>query len=121
MTADLLPLLQSATVGSRELDEAVLRVAGWTKNHDPALGDHWVDPVGNRRWVGTPSPTRSLDAVTALIAARGRMWETDAHGYASVLGPGDVLSHCIPAIDGKKPPALALCLAFVRAVEGKNA
>lgn len=111
----LLPLLQSATVGSRELDDAVLRVAGWEfePGTDGYLGV-WIVPNGKRH-VFTPQPTRSLDAIVALIEARG--WAWDVESASDEFG---ALAHVSGHIWGRAvTPPLALCIAFVRAVEAQ--
>lgn len=115
---DLLSRLQAATEGSAELDAEVLRAAGWKPARTRGFGGYWRDPVdGVLR--SPPNPTRSLDAIGALIEARGWDW---------FRGPR--MSNGVPmGVDAKNDVAewfvhpstpIALCIAFVRALEAQE-
>ena len=121
---DLLTLLQAATEGSRELDDAVLRVARYVRDpvsvkavrdeHDQTLIHYTITEVE------PPTPTRSLDAITALIEARGWFYSSgmngDGDGFWALVAsdiPPPYSSH--EQIIRAKTEPLARCIAFVRA------
>ena len=120
--ARLLADLSAATEGSAELDAAVLRAAGWSKRDD---APQWNDQWGN--WRDMKHPTRSLDAIDALIKARGWEWFKDRPLYYDT---GTVLDGHAPLFfvgerGGKewsqhKNDILALCMGFVRALDAQE-
>jgi len=70
----LIEQLESAAVGSRELDEAVLLACGWTVAREMERGtvmECWKSPEMQgvcRMWEGPlPSPTTSIDAALTLV------------------------------------------------------
>ncbi len=110
---DLLARLEAATEGSAELDAAVLRAAGWSKRDD---APQWSDQWGN--WRDMKHPTRSLDAITGLIEARGwRVVFVTAHfdpdTYFVIVRRPEGPRHFGEHADWR----LALCIAFIRALE----
>lgn len=137
---NLLARLQAATQGNEKLDAAVLRAAGWrlepivVRSDNPLIGERlsgqWFSCDGFQGWdfVNPPSgmlapvvgcPTRSLDAITGLIEARGWDW---------FRGPR--MSNGVPmGVDAKNDVAewfvhpstpIALCIAFCRALEAQE-
>lgn len=139
---DLLARLQAATEGSAELDAEVLRAAGWRLepvvvcSNNPLIGERlsgrWFAGDRHMGWdfVNPPPdtltpvvgcPTRSLDAITALIEARG--WEWRYRGTKYVRHTTEVaLSRTrggwVGEADSTAP--LALCIAFVCALEAQE-
>ena len=119
---DLLARLQAATQGSAELDAEVLRAAGWRHIITPGTepDGYLVAPTGRphfgRHYVidsaDCPHPSRSLDAIDALIEARGWRWGRDALGRA-VLYVGNFA----PTVCDGPNFILALNYLFVRALE----
>ena len=115
---DLLARLQAATQGSAELDAAVLRAAGWRPS--PGTSTMWIAPDDTwAKHVG--EPTRSLDAIDALIEARG--WEWRYRGTKYVRHTAEVaLNRTRGGWVGEadSTASLALCIAFVRALAAQE-
>lgn len=132
MTTDLLTRLEAAKEGSRELDAGIWLFAmhgeageiGELKGYDP-----WDDERG---WtIGThgvwehelPHYTTSLDAITELKKRElpGWKWTVDEDGLVLMWNRKPYPeSRELDVLRGK-PPALALCIAFVKAKEaGEN-
>ena len=140
MTADLSALiarLEAAEVGSRELDVAIARSLGWGVHNSRRFG-LWVVPFGE---YDTCDPddmfelgafTASLDAALALAERVGwRVYSIDM----SIIGRASVMLQSIDDLHGTDPetgaymigkdfswgsgktPALALCIATLRAKE----
>jgi len=116
-------IIQSATVGSRELDDAVLRVAGCRRRMvELSLISYetWFDH-NNIEVIGEPEPTQSLDAIVSLIEARGLyvalIERQDASGnyYVGLQRIGDPPAGA-PWRSLHTSMILALCLAFVSAI-----
>ena len=112
--SDITPLLQSATSGSRELDDAVLQVAGWQRRIvELSLIDYeaWFDH-NNIEVIGEPEPTQSFDAIASLIDARGWVW---TRPYPNVVCIGSPHVHDW-SIHSEHPNFIInLCIAFLRA------
>jgi hypothetical protein len=141
--SDLITKLEAATEGSRELSDEVLLACGWVREgtRDPRLDcwrdpqgnvyDHWNDPHGRAtQVVPRPSPTESIDAALTLVP--------DDWGYVSVsmLRGGSSEAFMLekdysPPGDGHiddewsqwlekafhTSPALAICIAALKAIE----
>ncbi|CAM2954927.1 hypothetical protein BDI01nite_22460 [Brevundimonas diminuta] len=132
MTADLSALiarLEAAEVGSRELDGAICAALGeqpeWaTKNHAPTQPQLWTDGkpgLHAREWL-CPRYTTSLDTGLALAERLpGWVWNmgNDTRCWAHLWND-------LPTYDGNPSmgraatPALALCIAILRAKQGEG-
>lgn len=122
--SDLIKQLEEAEEGSVKLDECVLLAIGWRREWQD-----WFPPGEENRLVSQgalPQPTRSIDAALALVPDAwqgiwvGEEW-TGPHktpertkGIAS-LRRG--LHSYVVAEAEAKTPALALCIAALRARE----
>lgn len=112
--SDLIQELESANVGSRELDAKIATIklpALATYEQDPVRGPgHWISSDGARWWA--PSYTTSLDDAL-LTVPDGMLWRAGSLG-AGVGNPG---------VKGRwwefehDEPALALCVAALKARE----
>ena len=112
---DLIPKLEAAPEGSRELSDEVLLAFGWT--HD---GEYWLDANNTNRckFDAALDPTRSIDDIVALVP-EGWFGEIRFGKIAWAwlrLGEGDL----IRAYD-IATPALALCIACLEAQEHSDA
>lgn len=145
MTADLSALiarLEAAEVGSRELDAAICIAANYVGAHqdftpenlrladDADEDDSWLDyeVAGDDCTDTTPKLTTSLDAALALAERVLPLWCAVAEwtpsndhpsgnkGCASVHLLGGGGSGRVAA----KTPALALCIAILRAKQGEG-
>lgn len=139
MTADLSALiarLEAAEVGSRELGHDVLLALGW---HREQIGNfygplyQWSSPdfsphliSGDEDKLPIPNPVLSLDAALALAerVLPGWLWDvttiTTAVGglrkpLASVVRPDQPEGEEIKAWGYASTPALALCIAVLKA------
>lgn len=122
---DLLARLQAATKGSAELDAEVLRAAGWILEEPEPIriaGLLWaIHPDGTLR---KPWPvTTSLDAIDALIEARGWEWYRAGKmitGIAMGVNPKRITGLSETQWFRHPSAPLALCIAFVRALEAQE-
>lgn len=118
---DLIERLEAATVGSRELDEAVTLLAfpemqDWPRGLDGDGG--WTSPKDGR--VYAPPYSRSLDSALALAerVLPGWCWLIERHkdGTGSVT-----LDEWSAYAEGSsvtgETPALALCCAILKALQ----
>lgn len=116
--SDIISRLEALTGPSRELGDEVLRAYGWTT---PTGGGwpndrFWSQPNGQTYGgVGErPDPTASVDAALALLPDDSWEWNlawNSGFGFAEV---GDPTLH----MEGEhKTPAIALCIASLRARE----
>ncbi len=100
---DLAARLEQAPEGTRELSDEVLLAVGWD-----------CGPPG---WTSDrPDPTRDLTDIAALVEATGRWWSVDKDEAGVDLADGQ--PNYVPT-NGR--PALALCIALVKAQEKPNA
>lgn len=123
MTADLIARLEAAERGSRELDAAVLRAARFK-----VIG-------GQRGWLwsdgkiiikpGSSRVSRSIDAIAALTAEKLPGWSGTIDIVRSDRADGKFSAEIRPLgaeigeemyCSGNKP-ALAFCIALLRALE----
>lgn len=117
----LISRLEESTEGSRELDTDLFQAfAGddWHKAYiraqEPCGCPHDMAVEEARHYA--PRYTTSLDAAIALVERLlpGWWWEIDAAGNATVFkAPRYVVEHAAT-------PALALCLAALKAMEAKD-
>jgi len=113
MTADLSALiarLEAAEVGSRELDKEILAAFGFTWRGMA----YWN--CEDEMWSGPSALTRSLEAALALAERTGvrrlwNLWKSNS-GYVASF-EGDIYSR-------SSTPALALCIAVLRAKQGEG-
>lgn len=128
---ELIAELERAEEGSRELSDKVLLAAGWqrlTKGAAKQPGDTgWRMPDGaplystHPHLFGAPDPTRSLDAALTLVP-EGWIWRCDGgsgSGFAVIGKPTAKGNFGLPHkyCAGAMTPALALCIASLRARE----
>lgn len=120
----LIARLEAATEGSRELGEAVYLACGWTKTQTGYwLGPiyHWGSPDGKITFAHDDfyqhDPTTSIDAALTLVPAH-HMWEV-RHGIGcrAVVWTleQDYDGHSVPVGNTMDQPALALCIASLKA------
>jgi len=127
MTADLSALiarLEAAEVGSRELGHDVLLALGWQRDQ---IGNfygpiyQWSSPDRSPHLIRgdedtLPNPVLSLDAGLALAErlVERRLWNLwkSSSGYVASF-EGDTYSR-------SSTPALALCIAILRAKQGEG-
>lgn len=112
--------LESAQVGSLHYDKRILAALGFTWRGMA----YWNS---QEQWKGSAALTQSIDAIVALIARKlpGRAW--------MLSSPDKLLSH--PLCQGEvaegefsfettkgcaPTPALALCIAFLRALQAQQ-
>lgn len=129
MTSDLIERLSQATQGSWELSDKVLLACGWTRRRviDPgASADYgedveawyWDDPDGNPMATDRPSPTESIDAALTLVP-EGWAWIVEScQPYESEpVECSAAVWNCRaqPPVHDGATPALALCIAALRA------
>lgn len=127
--ADLIAALEKAEGPSRELDAAIMEVIGLPKIFfgRPVTqwwrhGDSWRcetnDGYIHLDAQNTPSYTASLDAALSLVPDRraweikSTYWSTDKRPAACVVRPDGVRRYGLGAT-----PALALCIAALRAMD----
>jgi hypothetical protein len=131
-TADLIARLEAAEHGSRELDARImlmlrpeLGVAPYTQ---PDIG-FWRARGGYRTVeVRAPHYTTSLDAITTLIAEKLPGWSGTADIVRSDRADGKFSAEVRPLaaeigedVEGNgKTSVLAVCIAFLRAIEGTS-
>lgn len=129
--------LQAAEAGSRELDLLVLEACGISPKDwpgDSVVGPEQVFILGGKKY-SLPRVTSSVDSALALIEEVLPGWsvnleidftrevidpETDLDPCACSLfnHDGDHMKH---VMEWAKSPALALCLALLKAREGSDA
>lgn len=131
MTADLSALiarLEAAEAGSRELGHEVLMALGWRRSvvgHFYGPLYQWSSPDFSPHLISgdedkLPNPVLSLDAALALAESvlpgwPVGMWTTKQYAVGSVLREDG------GAFDATSPtPALALCIAILRAKQGEG-
>lgn len=135
MTADLSALiarLEAAEVGSRELDAEIARAMGW-EVHNARRNGLWVVPFGEHdtcdpeAMFALGNYTTSLDAALALAerVLDGWRWSVQQLGpnyEASLTLPNGVflLSSDTEVYAIGKNPALALCIAILKAKQGEG-
>lgn len=136
---DLLKRLEEAEAGSRELSDAVLLACGWTfyqggvqmaiTGAGGGLVDVWTppNPTGEspRLYSGDrPSPTQSLDDALGLVPEGwivGNLGQKDSMGWHCELKKGYQTSYSGVEIGHNiKSPALALCIAVLKAREAEE-
>ncbi|MDX0498674.1 hypothetical protein CN074_21580 [Sinorhizobium medicae] len=121
----LIARLESAEMGERAMDAAIGRLLGWRKkveyvkrSDDGAAVKRtlWVVPAGNETGI-VPQFTTSIDAAMLLVnemAADGAGGVSWANGKGTaIIGDGP---YCVAAT-----PALALCIAALRAKKARVA
>jgi hypothetical protein len=95
--AELIARLEAAAEGSRELDAAIAVAVFGGGSHDPGTAPHF---------------TTSLDAALTLVP-EGRGWlmrSVGGRGFAAISNAGEASQ--------AKTPALALCIAALKARAG---
>lgn len=135
MTPGLIERLEAAGEGSRELDREIASECGWTNLDVPTF---WVKsvcdaagfPPGTAQATPLPHYTTSLDAALALAERVGwRLYKLDA----SIISRSSVMLQSVDdrprvdpdsgatlmgkdfAVGSSKTPALALCIAILKA------
>lgn len=116
---DLIERLERATGPDSELDEAIALVLGWT--HQKMRGDakpYWRKPGVTEYYMRSivPAYTASLDAALTLVP-EGWMWDVSSSGCAWIMRNDDSICDSQIVIGGVKSPAIALCIAALRARE----
>lgn len=137
---DLIAELERAEEGSRELSDKALLASGWTygpyqysgKSFSTS-GEGWIKPGGEPWMLGAdsrPDPTRNLQDALGLV--NGAWWEVrQTHSADSPIrhfgGNEGMFSARVgnawgePGHLGKhNKPALALCIACLKAREAEN-
>lgn len=124
----LIARLEAATEGSRELSDEILFVLGWrcswvggapseyydTTSWFPPGATHHTDGVyGNRRL----DFTRSLDAAVTLVP-EGHLWNLRSFTEFYIADVWIQNSGNVEAEGFSKLPALALCIAALKARQG---
>ena len=144
MTADLSALiarLEAAEVGSRELGHEVLLALGWHRNQ---IGNfygplyQWSSPDHSPHLIrgdedNLPNPALSLDAALALaervlpgwnwtlLSERERLANSDdPRPYAGLKRRGPPMADEGYASASASTPALAFCIAILRAKQGEG-
>ena len=123
---DLLERLYAATEGSRELSDEVLLALGWRRKEGPYSQPAmwWKPPFEPSTWrERRPNCTESVDDALSLVpegwhwtAGNSRTWSGDVQSRASIFRP-DIHGY----IRADAPtPALALCIALIKAHEAKE-
>ena len=105
--ADLLTRLEDAKEGSRELDAEI--------------GQFACDPYAGAEYYCSPPYTASLDAITGLIERElpGVEWDiTNVYGMNRAAVGLNIDDG--PEFGEGANPALALCIAFVKAMEAQK-
>lgn len=127
MLSDLIAKLEAASEGSRELDEDLHNAIRPTMEEWTKMAG--VDDDAYFYWVFRPRYTTSVDAAISLA---GKMLPGRGHGYLPGFFPPHPFAGIIGAdlgtvdlktatICGGPTPALALCLAVLKAMESRKA
>lgn len=127
--AELIARLEAAEAGSRELSDEVLVALGWRCEEEEWIGrlgiiKVWYRPNGEVVRIGCrPSPTESVDDALGLVP-EGLIWSLgiDGVGPSAMIGeefPGEyaIARQWYAVVDSAATPALALCVAVLRARE----
>jgi hypothetical protein len=124
--SDLIARLQSATEGSRELDALIAAATGWVlsgrSDHvdDDKVHDIWR--CGEVERYAPPEVTRSVDAALALIERKlpGNfvLVKSIESNPGEIIWNGKIesVNYELRAWANASTPALALCLALLRAL-----
>ena len=127
--AELIARLEVATAGSRELDIAVYEAIGWRRKQFSKTAPTWLCPPDDGKRIAIepfnllPCVTTSIDAALTLVP-EGMEWALSNHGqtgaeqlcWAGVFGSPFIGSECD---SHAATPALALCIAALRAREAQ--
>ena len=118
---DLIKDLETAPSGSRELSDRVLLACGWRRQRpmEGAVSWVWFRPDGEKHNGKSPDPTRNLQDAVDWVVPEGVEWRVQmALGTKSQPEIGfAIVGEC-----GRtgSTPALALCIAALRAKEERN-
>lgn len=116
---DLIKRLEAATGPSRELDAEIVRlVAGWKRIDSPGGAD-WIDPRGYEQCDrDVPHYTASIDAALTLVpehwSATISTHPNNIGTFARVYNDGMKTEPAFN-VHGNRPPAIALCIAALKA------
>lgn len=124
---DILSQLERATEGSREISDGVLLVCGW-KHRQSDFSEVWEAPDGKRYdyedspglkvrpFPDRPDPSRNLQDAVSLVP-EGREWSV------TYLWEGRCGATCgrYHADFKGETPALALCIAIIKASKAEAA
>ena len=111
--APLISRLEEAKEGSRELSNMILLALGWRERGGRArfLTHFAVSPDGAEiPWGDHPDPSRNLQAAVDLVP-EGLPWDMESAGIVE-MGTDNGPVEGIAAT-----PALALCVAIIKAME----
>lgn len=137
----LITMLEKAEAGSRELDRDIF-VAFFCRPVPPEgyewPGTPWARVMpSDRMWIRTsdgiptdgtlaPAYSTSIDAAVALVAEKLPGWtiaslgQDDGKRWHAELRKGYRTSYSTVALAGSPTPALALILALLKAMEGRD-
>ena len=114
--------LEAATEGSRELDGEIALSLGWVKHH--AGWAHWTTPAGLENQ-HVPFFSDSLDDALSLVPEGTWYWHIRKHksrgrshdAIVTLRKPGETADKIQFQVN-HKTPALALCIAALKARRG---
>ena len=108
---NIVEMLESADVGSREIDEKIAKLVGWVRT--TADGKHL------RGYAYCPNYTTSMDTALTLVPDGGD-WQMPLpfHEYNNKLFRCEIYGKGYVYVYGVAPtPALAICIAVMKAIE----
>ena len=118
--ADLIKRLEEATEGSRDLSDECLLAVGWTPGNDATKW--WFNPI-TQEWDHPPSPSENVQDAIDWMVPEGwefaRLWSAANPKDRPWFGCDMRMDEPYKIIKslGAATPALALCIAALKARE----